>query len=254
MTNMFEQGYTQSTPNFSMPNFTSAPYTNGGNDRAYTHASGNFQASYTTVAYTDHIPLLGSSLGFLPNHAYQNTSWFNAYGQPEVGSFGYKILPQFPFRPQLIDMTPARAMVEPGADSNNLTNQLAIILHESFYIEPKGRGHIYQKLYPDYYNQVPYPRGYRVPKFSKFSGDDGQTILEHVGQFILQCGEASANDTLKLRMFHLSLSHTAFTWFTSLAPNSIFTWAQLEQKFHEHFYSGDTELRFSHLTVIKQKT
>jgi hypothetical protein len=37
---------------------------------------------------------------------------------------------------------------------------------------------------------------------------------------------------LKLRMSSLSLFVTAFTWFTSLAPNSIFTWAQLEQKFH----------------------
>jgi hypothetical protein len=54
-------------------------------------------------------------------------------------------------------------------------------------------------------------------------------------------------------MFPLSLSGTAFTWFTSLAPNSIFTWAQLEQKFHEYFYSGDTKLRLSHLTAIKQK-
>jgi hypothetical protein len=51
----------------------------------------------------------------------------------------------------------------------------------------------------------------------------------------------------------LSLSGTAFTWFTSLAPNSIFTWAQLEQKFHEYFDSGDIELRLSHLTAIKQK-
>jgi hypothetical protein len=34
-------------------------------------------------------------------------------------------------------------------------------------------------------------------------------------------------------MFPLSLSSIAFTWFTSLAPNSIFTWAQLEQKFNE---------------------
>jgi hypothetical protein len=49
------------------------------------------------------------------------------------------------------------------------------------------------------------------------------------------------------------LSGTAFTWFTSLAPNSIFTWAQLEQRFHEYFYSGNTELRLSHLTAIKQK-
>jgi hypothetical protein len=85
-------------------------------------------------------------------------------------------------------------------------------------------------LYPDYYGQLPYPRGYRVPEFSKFSGEDGKTTLEHVGQFILQCGEAGANEVLQLRMFSLSLSGTTFTWFTSLAPNSIFTWAQLERK------------------------
>jgi hypothetical protein len=54
-------------------------------------------------------------------------------------------------------------------------------------------------------------------------------------------------------MFPLSLSGTAFTWLTSIAPNSIFAWAQLEQKFHEYFYSGDTELRLSHLTAIKKK-
>jgi hypothetical protein len=56
-----------------------------------------------------------------------------------------------------------------------------------------------------------------------------------------------------LRLFPLSLSGTAFTWFTSLAPNYIFTWAQLEQNFHKYFYSGDTELILSHLTAIKQK-
>jgi hypothetical protein len=77
--------------------------------------------------------------------------------------------------------------------------------------------------------------------------------LEHVSQFIFQRGEASANDALKLRMFPLSLSGTAFTWFTSLAPNSIFTWAQLEQKFHEYFYSDNIELRSSHFIAIKQK-
>jgi hypothetical protein len=108
-------------------------------------------------------------------------------------------------------------------------------------------------LYSDYYDQLPYPKGYIVPKFSKFSGEDGKTIIEHVGQFILQYCEISANDALKLRMFSLSLSDSAFTWFTSLATNSIFTWAQLEHKFHEYFYSGVMELRLSHLTVIKQK-
>jgi hypothetical protein len=150
-------------------------------------------------------------------------------------------------------MTPARATVELGADHNNLTNQLATILWESFDIEPKGRGRVYQKSYPDYYDYLSYPRGYRVHEFSKFSGEDGKTTLEHVGQFILQCGDASANDALKLRMLTLSLFGIAFTWFTSLDPNSIFTWDQLEHKLHEYFYSGDTVLRLSHFTIVKQK-
>jgi hypothetical protein len=82
-------------------------------------------------------------------------------------------------------MTSAQATAEPGADPNNLTNQLTTILYESIDIEPKGQQHVYQKPYPDYYNQLPYPRGYRVLDFSKFSEEDGKTTLEHVDQFIL---------------------------------------------------------------------
>jgi hypothetical protein len=61
-------------------------------------------------------------------------------------------------------------MVESFMDPNNLTTQLATILRESFGIEPKVRGRVYQKSYTDYYDQLPYPRGYRVTEFSKFSG------------------------------------------------------------------------------------
>jgi hypothetical protein len=96
-----------------------------------------------------------------------------------------KLRHNFPFRPQPIDMMPPRAMAEPGVDLNNLTNRLAAILRESFGKEPKDRGRVYQNSYPDYYDHLPYPRGYRVPKFSKFSGEDGKTTLEHVSQFIL---------------------------------------------------------------------
>jgi hypothetical protein len=208
---MFGQGYTQITSSFSMPNFTSVSYTPGGNGQAYTHASDIYQAPYSAVAYIDPIPLPGSSLGFLPNHTYQNTSRFNAYDQPEADSFGNETPLQFPFSPQSIDMMSAQATAEPRADPNNLTNQLTTILRESFGIEPKDRGHVYQKSYPNYYDQLSYPRGYRAPEFSKFSREDGKITLEHVGKFILQCGEASTSDALKLRMFPLFLSGTVFT-------------------------------------------
>jgi hypothetical protein len=89
-------------------------------------------------------------LGFLHNHAYQNLPHFNAYGQTEADDLGYETPPQFAFRPQPINMTPARATAEPGTDPNNLTGQLATILRESFSIEPEGRGCVYETPYPNY--------------------------------------------------------------------------------------------------------
>jgi hypothetical protein len=136
------------------------------------------QQTTDIVTYTDPIPLPGSLLGFLPNHDYQNMPQFNAYGQSKADVFGYETPPQFHFRSQPINMMPPRATAVPGVDPNNLTNQFAIISCESFDIEPRGRGRFYQKPYPDYFDQLPYHRGYRVPEFSKYSGEDGKTKLE----------------------------------------------------------------------------
>jgi hypothetical protein len=127
-TNMYGQGYTHTTHSFTNPNPDSAPYTSRYNSQAYPNPRCTYQAPYTTIACTDPIPLPSNSLGFLSNHAYQTLSHFNAYGQPETDDFGYEIPLQFPFRPQLIDMTLARATAEPDVDPNNLTNQLAVIL------------------------------------------------------------------------------------------------------------------------------
>jgi hypothetical protein len=60
-------------------------------------------------------------------------------------------------------------------------------------------------------------------------------------------------DVHRIRLFPLSLSETAFNWFTSLAPNSIDTWPSPEQKFHDYFYNGEVELRLFDLTAVRQK-
>jgi len=56
-----------------------------------------------------------------------------------------------------------------------------------------------------------------------------------------------------LRLFPLSLSGAAFIWFISLPSNSVFTFADLEQKFYDYFFTGETELKLPHLTSVKQK-
>jgi len=38
-----------------------------------------------------------------------------------------------------------------------------------------------------------------------------------------------------------------------LPPNSVYTFADLEQKFYDYFFTGETELKLSHLTLVKQK-
>ena len=91
---------------------------------------------------------------------------------------------------------------------------------------------LYQKPYPAEFDFTPFPAGWRIPEFTKFNGDDSRTTWEHVSQYVLQLGEAGFNDALRVRLFSLSLTRTAFSWFSSLAPNSIHNWNQLEHKFH----------------------
>jgi hypothetical protein len=72
-TSVYGQGYAHTAPSFTILNPSSIPYTFGFNGRAYPNPSSNFLAPYTTVAYTDPIPLPDSSLGFLPNLGYCHT-------------------------------------------------------------------------------------------------------------------------------------------------------------------------------------
>jgi hypothetical protein len=124
------------------------------------------------------------------------------------------------------------------------------MLCEHYDIESIVQTHTYHKPYPKIYDSYPYPPGFRVPKFIKFTGEDYRTIWEHVSQFLAQMGEASSVDYLKIRLFPLSLSGIAFSWFSALPPGSILTWAHLERRFHDHFYSRENELKLSYLTSV----
>jgi hypothetical protein len=56
-----------------------------------------------------------------------------------------------------------------------------------------------------------------------------------------------------IRFFPLSLSGLAFSLFSSLKPNSITRWADLENKFYAYFYSGIGEKRIIDLTNMRQR-
>jgi hypothetical protein len=127
------------------------------------------------------------------------------------------------------------------------------VMREQFGLKPKDTGNLYRHPYPEWFERVPLPNRYKVPDFSKFSGQDSVSTHEHVSQFLAQYGEASAVDALRVRLFPLSLSGSAFTWFSSLSYNSVQGWVDLEKQFHSYFYSGTHEMKLSDLTAVRQR-
>ncbi|KAK1647133.1 hypothetical protein QYE76_064938 [Lolium multiflorum] len=111
----------------------------------------------------------------------------------------------------------------------------------------------YSKPYPDDYEMIPLPPKYRLPDFSKFSGSDGSSSIEHVSRYLAQLGPASVSDQLRVRLFSQSLTGSAFGWYTSLPANSIQSWKQLEEQFHMQYHSEASESGIADLAQLRQK-
>ena len=61
----------------------------------------------------------------------------------------------------------------------NLRGEMAKTLRENFVVElPRNR--IYQKPYPEYFDAIQCPPGYKIPDFVKFNGEGTKTTWEHV--------------------------------------------------------------------------
>ena len=112
---------------------------------------------------------------------------------------------------------------------------------------------MYRTPYPAVYDQLPLPHKYKLPDLTKFSGQGEVSTVEHINRFIMQCGEAAQNNTLKVCLFSMSLSGSAITWFTTLPANSIIFWANLEKQFHQFFYSDIEEIKLTDLTNLRQR-
>jgi hypothetical protein len=120
-------------------------------------------------------------------------------------------------------------------------------------VSVSGTRQSYRKPYSHRFDTVSYPQGTRIPDFSNFSGEGGKSTHEHISQFIAHLGELVDGEAYRVRLFSLSHTDTAFTWYAALPPNSINSWEELEQKFHEHFFSGDHELELTYLASIRQE-
>ncbi|CAL2277878.1 unnamed protein product [Prunus armeniaca] len=117
----------------------------------------------------------------------------------------------------------------------------------------RGERPTYRKPYPAYIDQIPLSPGFKVPNFTLFNGEDPHaSSVEHIGRFSVQCIAIENNPLLKLRLFGNSLSGQAFTWYTNLPANSVQTWEQMENVFHDYYYRIQPEVTISDLAALKQ--
>ncbi|KAM2220628.1 hypothetical protein ACFX1S_019815 [Malus domestica] len=105
--------------------------------------------------------------------------------------------------------------------------------------------------YPAYVERFKYPKGFKIPDFSLFAGESSLSSLEHVARFSAQCGDVDS-DFHKLRLFNFSLTGSTFAWYINLPPNSIQSWEELVERFHEQFYRPGMEMSVSSLARMAQ--
>jgi hypothetical protein len=128
------------------------------------------------------------------------------------------------------------------------------VFQNQFGLKHKNQGHVYTRPFPEWYHRVALPNRVKVPsEFTKFSGQDDTSIVEHIARYLMQLGEASANEPFRIRYFPLSLTGPTFTWFTSLPAHSICSWKDLEQKFHAHYFIGSNEKKLIDQTTLRQR-
>src|SRR5215218_1790521 len=142
---------------------------------------------------------------------------------------------------------------ESSVATTSTADQISAVLRDQFGILPKKMIIGYSKPYPNEFDLIPLPPKYRLPDFNKFNGAEGSSSIEHVTRYLAQLGMASASDQLRVRCFSQSLTGPAFGWYTSLQPNSVRSWKQLEEQFHTQYHSEATEAGIAELAQVRQR-
>jgi hypothetical protein len=121
-------------------------------------------------------------------------------------------------------------------------NGLNIGLHRPNFVSPLSELVLLSK----------HPRGYKIPKFTKFTSDTSESTVEDIARYLTEAGGLANDENLRLKYFPTSLTKKAFMLFTTLTPHSIQNWTQLERLFHEKFFMGQSKIRLKELASVKR--
>ena len=105
--------------------------------------------------------------------------------------------------------------------------------------------------YPTELLKQPYLEKYIVSAFSRFDGRKGSARV-HISQFIDSMGAYAGNGDLCLREFSKSLDDKAYTWYTTLPPESVKVWEDMVELFCGKYFQTKEKITLVNLHTTKQ--
>ncbi len=88
------------------------------------------------------------------------------------------------FAPQYNQFEPVPQQAQGAPQQRPWADMIADVMREQFGLKPKDTGNLYRHPYPEWFERVPLPNRFKVPDFSKFSGQDSVSTYEHVSRFL----------------------------------------------------------------------
>ncbi|WJX27583.1 hypothetical protein P8452_16390 [Trifolium repens] len=96
------------------------------------------------------------------------------------------------------------------AAPNNLATLVETILNQNGLNTGTRRPNFVSAL-SEYVLQTELPRGWKVPKYTKFAGDTNESMVEHIARYLAESGNLANNENLRMKYFPNSLTKNAFT-------------------------------------------
>jgi hypothetical protein len=142
-----------------------------------------YQANRSTYGY-----LAFGSSGVPPNSTYKIAPVNNRLQKNMYGG-GYS---------EVMDYGTIDALPNPGygtaagmqdANDDLMVQKMADILQNQFVLKPKMQGQAYTPPFPEWYHRVVLPPRVKPPTdFTKFSGQDDTSTVEHIARYFMQLG------------------------------------------------------------------
>ncbi|KAK2435120.1 hypothetical protein QL285_020199 [Trifolium repens] len=95
------------------------------------------------------------------------------------------------------------------AGQNNIANLVETILTQNGLNIGMHRPHFVSAL-SEYVLQTELPRGWQIPKFTKFAGDTSESTVEHIARYLTEAGDLANNENLRMKYITPQLKYLEY--------------------------------------------